>query len=691
MSAPPIDSTAQQKDELNPIVFYGSAICILLFSLWGMFFTDNANTIIFATLEWISNTFGWYYFLAATIYLGFVIFVAASRFGNIRLGPEHSRPEYSLGSWAAMLFAAGIGIDLLFFCVAEPVTQFLAPPAGEGGTLEAARQATVWGMFHYGVTGWGMYALMGMALAYFSYRYNLPLTVRSALYPLFGRRVEGPIGHTVDIAAVIGTVFGIATSLGIGVVQLNYGLNYLFDLPEGLLVQGSLIILSVVLATVSVVAGVDKGIRRISEFNVILAVVLLLYVLFAGDTVFLLNALVLNVGDYVSRFPGMTLNTFAFDRPTDWLNAWTLFFWAWWVAWAPFVGLFLARISRGRTIREFVIGTLTIPFVFTLMWISIFGNSAISEILGGAAEFGQTAMNSPEQSIYGLLEQYPGVLWTASLATLLGMLFYVTSADSGALVLGNFTSRLSSVHHDAPTRLRIFWSVVIGLLTLALLMTGGISALQSMVVIMGLPFSFVIFFVMAGLYRSFKKEAFKQDSLRASMAGQLSSRTGGERDPRSWRKRLGRAMHFPNQRQARAFLDETARPAMEEVREELSRQGVRAEVVEADIEKDGEALHLELNVSLGGEQNFTYQVWPRTFAMPSFARRANEARSRYYRLEVYLLEGSQGYDLIGYSREQVINDILDQYEQHLQFLHVSREAPGHSAQLPDDPTMPETT
>lgn len=686
MSVYHTDTADQPRDGLNPVVFYGSALCIVAFSLWGMLFTDNANTVIFAALEWISNTFGWYYFLAATLYLGFVIFIAASRFGSIRLGPEHSRPEFSLGSWAAMLFAAGIGIDLLFFCVAEPVTQFLAPPAGQGGTLEAARQATVWGMFHYGVTGWGMYALMGMALAYFSYRYNLPLTIRSALYPLFGRRVEGPIGHTVDIAAVIGTVFGIATSLGIGVVQLNYGLSYLFDLPQNLLIQGGLIALSVILATISVVSGVDKGIRRISEFNVILAVVLLLYVLFAGDTVFLLNALVLNVGDYVNRFMGMTLDTFAFDRPTDWLNTWTLFFWAWWVAWAPFVGLFLARISRGRTIREFVIGTLTIPFIFTLMWISIFGNSAIESILSGATEFGQIAMNHPEQSIYGLLEQYPGVLWTASLATLLGMLFYVTSADSGALVLGNFTSRLASVHNDAPTWLRIFWSVAIGLLTLALLMAGGVSALQGMVVIMGLPFSFVIFFVMAGLYRSFKKEAFKEDSHRASLAGSLSSRIGGgsERGPRNWRQRLNRAMHFPNERQAGTFISETVRPAMEEVSQELSRQGVSTEVVAGE----GDELHLELNVSLGSEQNFTYQVWPRTFSMPSFARRANEARSRYYRLEVYLLEGSQGYDLIGFSREQVINDILDQYERHLQFLHMSREAPGNSANIPDDPTMP---
>ena len=686
MSVSSIDTPEQTRDGLNPIVFYGSAFGIVMFSLWGMFFTDAANTVIFAALEWISNTFGWYYFLAATLYLGFVIFVAASRFGSIRLGPEHSRPEFSLGSWAAMLFAAGIGIDLLFFCVAEPVTQFLAPPVGEGGTLEAARQATVWGMFHYGITGWGMYALMGMALAYFSYRYNLPLTIRSALYPLFGRRVEGPIGHTVDIAAVIGTVFGIATSLGIGVVQLNYGLTYLFDLPQNLLVQGALIALSVILATISVVSGVDKGIRRISEFNVILAVVLLLYVLLAGDTVFLLNALVLNVGDYVNRFMGMTLNTFAFDRPTDWLNTWTLFFWAWWVAWAPFVGLFLARISRGRTIREFVVGTLTIPFIFTLMWISIFGNSAIESILNGATEFGQIAMQSPEQSIYGLLEQYPGVLWTASLATLLGMLFYVTSADSGALVLGNFTSRLSSVHHDAPAWLRVFWSVTIGLLTLALLMAGGVSALQGMVVIMGLPFSFVIFFVMAGLYRSFKSEAFKEDSHRASLAGRLSSRTGagGERGTRHWRQRLNRAMHFPSQRQASVFINETARPAMEAVAQELAEQGLEAEVIKAE----GNELHLELNVALGNEQNFTYQIWPRAFSMPSFARRASEPRSRYYRLEVYLLEGSQGYNLIGFSREQVINDILDQYEHHLQFLHMTREAPGHGANIPDDPTMP---
>ncbi|MCM2972010.1 choline BCCT transporter BetT [Larsenimonas suaedae] len=687
------DSDIPAKGRLNTAVFFGSAVCIVLFAFWAMFFTDSANTVIFAMLGWIADTFGWYYFLAGTLYLAFVVFIACSRFGSIRLGPKHSKPEFSLMSWASMLFAAGIGIDLLFFCVAEPVTQFLAPPTGTPETMAAARQATVWSLFHYGITGWAMYALMGMVLAYFSFRYNLPLTIRSALYPIFGKRVEGAIGHTVDIAAVLGTVFGIATSLGIGVVQLNYGLTFLFDIPSSLVVQGGLIVLSIVLATISVVAGVDKGIRRISEFNVLLALALLLFVLVEGKTLFLLNALVLNIGDYLSQFMSMTMDTMAFQQvmpetaqqTSDWLNAWTLFFWAWWVAWAPFVGLFLARISRGRTIREFVVGTLTIPFIFTLLWMSIFGNSAIEMILSGNADFGVLAMNNPEQGFYALLSQYPAITWTASLATLLGMLFYVTSADSGALVLGNFTSILPDPHTDAPTWLRVFWSIVIGLLTFALLLTNGVSALQSMVVVMGLPFSFVMFFVIAGLWKSLRMEGFREDSRMGSLAGHLSSRSDSAHGAHlDWRKRLGRAMNFSTLSQVSTFQNEVCRPAMDEVCKELSDQGVPAEIIEGDEKVP----HLALNVVLDDEQNFTYQTWPRQFETPEFARRAKTEQANYYRMEVYLQEGSQGYDLMGYSKEQVIDDILDQYERHLHFLHMSRDAPGTPATLPDDPELP---
>ncbi|MDQ3638759.1 MAG: BCCT family transporter, partial [Actinomycetota bacterium] len=360
----------QPSTRINPIVFFGSSACILAIALWAIISPEGASGALGVVVGWISNWFGWFYILIATLFLAFVIFLALSRYGKIKLGPEHSQPEFNTFSWAAMLFAAGIGTDVMFFAVAEPVTQYLAPPVGDGETVQAAREATVWTIFHYGITGWGMYALMGIALAYFAYRMNLPLSIRSALYPIFGNRIYGPLGHVVDLAAVLGTIFGIATSLGIGVVFLNYGLNVLFSIPEGLPAQIGLVVLAVLMATISAVTGVERGIRRLSELNVLLTLGLAAFVLITGSTVFLLNAFVLNVGDYVSNFAGLTMQTFAFQDATEWLSFWTLFFWAWWIAWASFVGLFLARISRGRTIRQFVAGTLIIPFLYILMWVS---------------------------------------------------------------------------------------------------------------------------------------------------------------------------------------------------------------------------------------------------------------------------------------------------------------------------------
>ncbi|WP_345830667.1 choline transporter (plasmid) [Pantoea sp. BRR-3P] len=673
-----INPPASEKDRINPVVFYTSAGLILTFSLVTIFYSELAASWIQTAVNWVTSTFGWYYMLAATLYIVFVIYMACSRYGAIKLGPEQSKPEFSLLSWSAMLFAAGIGIDLMFFSVAEPVTQYMQPPEGAGQTLEAARQAMVWTLFHYGVTGWSMYALMGIALGYFSYRYNLPLTIRSALYPIFGKRINGPIGHTVDIAAVIGTIFGIATTLGIGVVQLNYGLNVLFDVPEGFTAQAALIVLSVIIATISVTSGVDKGIRILSELNVALALGLILFVLFMGKTDFLLNALVLNVGDYVNRFMGMTLNTFAFDQPREWMNSWTLFFWAWWVAWSPFVGLFLARISRGRTIREFVLGTLIIPFTFTLLWLSVFGNAALYEIIHGDAGFAQEVMAHAERGFYSLLAQYPAFKFSASVATITGMLFYVTSADSGSLVLGNFTSKLKDINSDAPNWLRIFWSIAIGVLTMGMLMTNGISALQNATVIMGLPFSFVIFFVMAGLYKSLKVE----DHRRASASRDTAPYIPASNDRLSWKKRLSRLMNYPGTRYTQKMMEEVLYPAMQDVAKELELRGGRVSLERAEPEEGQPLGHLDLRVLLGEEQDFVYQIWPQQYSVPGFTYRARSGKSTYYRLETFLLEGSQGNDLMDYNKEQVIIDILDQYERHLNFIHLHREAPGSSMTFP---------
>ena len=679
------DTTDKQsekpRDQLNKVVFFTSAGLILAFTLMTIFFTDLSGKWISLTLNWVSATFGWYYMLAATLYIVFVVFIACSRFGSIKLGPEQSKPEFSMMSWAAMLFAAGIGIDLMFFSVAEPVTQYMLPPEGNGQTLEAARQAMTWTLFHYGLTGWAMYALMGIALGYFSYRYNLPLTIRSALYPIFGKRINGPIGHSVDIAAVVGTIFGIATTLGIGVVQLNYGLKVLFHIPENLTVQAALILLSVIMATVSVTSGVNKGIRILSELNVLLALGLILFLLFFGNTEFLLNALVLNIGDYINRFMGMTLNTFAFDRPTEWMNSWTLFFWAWWVAWSPFVGLFLARISRGRTIRQFVLGTLIIPFVFTLLWLSIFGNSALYQILHGNLDFANEVIAHPERGVYSLLAQYPGFTLSASVATITGLLFYVTSADSGSLVLGNFTSKLADINNDAPNWLRIFWSVTIGVLTLGMLMTDGVSALQNTTVIMGLPFSFVIFFIMAGLYKSLRLEDYRRASTQQNLAPMPSTSDAAL----NWKQRLSRVMNYPGTRHTQKMMDTVCRPAMQEVAQELELRGAKVTFNEHEPQEDEKIGPLELQVALGEEQNFVYQIWPVRYAVPAFTYRARAGKSNYYRLETFLLEGTQGNDLMDFTKHQVINDILDQYERHLNFLHINREAPGNTLTFPEQP------
>lgn len=667
------------QDSLNKVVFYFSATLILLFSIITILFNEQANQVITNILNWVSATFSWYYLLAATLYLVFILFIACSRYGEIKLGPKHSKPEFSLLSWSAMLFSAGIGIDLMFFSVAEPLSHYMHPPVGEGETFEAARQSMVWTLFHYGLTGWSMYALIGVALGYFSYRYNLPLTIRSALYPIFGKKINGPIGHTVDTAAVLGTIFGIATTCGIGVVQLNYGLHVLFGLPENLWVQTALILVAVIITIFSVAAGVNKGIRILSEINIYVSIGLLLFILFVGNTEFLLGALIQNFGDYISQFPQLSLTSFPFEQPKEWMNSWTLFFWAWWIAWSPFVGLFLARISRGRTIREFVTGTLVIPLLFTLTWLSIFGNSALySVIFDGNTQLAATVLDNPAHGFYDLLAQYPGFMFTAGVATITGLLFYVTSADSGALVLGNFTTKFSNIEHDSPRWLSIFWAIAIGLLTLAMLMANGVTALQNTTIIMGLPFSFVIFFVMAGLYKSLRLEDFRQASTSLNAAPVV-----GNVDIFNWKKRLSRVMLHPSLNQTRNMLDDVCKPAIQAVASELISKGIHVDVQEKPVDHEPELYHLDLVIQLDEEENFVYTIWPVRYDTPNFSARGKRTKRYYYRLESYLFEGSQGNDLVGYSKEQVINDILDKYERHMMYLHINRISPGKRPLFPD--------
>lgn len=653
-----------------------SAAFTIAIAPWCLLTPEAAGEVLGNVVGFISEWAGWFYIALATVVLVFVILIGI-RHSKVRLGKDTDRPEFSTFAWASMLFAAGIGTDVMFFAVAEPVSQYMAPPVGEGQTLEAAREATVWTMFHYGITGWGMYALMGIALGYFAHRKGLPLAVRSSLYPLFGKRIRGPIGDTVDVATVIGTIFGVATSLGIGVVMLNVGLNILFGLPQGHAVQISLVVLAVGMATVSALTGVDKGIRILSQLNVALAVLLAAWVLITGETAFLLRAVMMNIGDFITMFPGLTLDTMAYDHPTDWMAAWTLFFWAWWIAWASFVGMFLARISRGRTIGQFVLGTLTIPFCYIVMWVSIFGNAAVHHIReGGDQAFGELAVNNPELGFFTLLQQHPLPLVMVGLATFVGLLFYVTSADSGALVMANLSSTLPHPDVDAKGWLRIFWAAATGILTVGMLLVGGITALQSATIIMGLPFAFVMVLVMIGLARALESERKRKDAERASLTASLVARETVAA-PGSWRKRLGVTFGAVSDRQAQQHLDSVVLPALHAVAEAIEKRGAKAQILDLDpVESRRITRRVALEVG-EGEPSFRYVVRIRRVPAPSYGVRMIEADDTSTRVEVSL-PGLAVYDLISYDQEQVCHDVLDAYERHAAAQRSVGEQPTYS-------------
>jgi choline/glycine/proline betaine transport protein len=645
-------------------VFLSSVIGVTAMAVWAIAAPTQAESAILEVVERVTTGFGWFYILLATVILGFVLFLGISRHGHVRLGPDHSRPEFSTFAWASMLFAAGIGTDVMFYSVVEPVSQYMAPPAGEAETVGAAREATVWTLFHYGITGWAMYALMGLALAYFAYRQNLPLAVRSALYPIFGKRIDGPLGHAVDTAAVLGTVFGVATSLGIGVVFLNVGLNVLFGTPVGTGAQIALAVLAVSMAAISATTGVDKGIRLLSQLNVLLALALAFWVLVTGKTTFILNAVVTNVGDFGRTFPAKTMETFAFVDNDEWMSLWTLFFWAWWIAWASFVGLFLARISRGRTIRQFVAGTMVIPFSYIVMWISIFGNAAIDRVRGGDADFAAAAQEFDGSGFFILLEDYPASGVVTALAVFVGLLFYVTSADSGALVMANLSSRLRSVQDDGAPWMRIVWAAVTGLMTIAMLAVGGILALQYATIIFAVPFAVVLVLVMWGLLKALRVEARRIDSADHHLPTMLSARSSRE-SRETWRARLARAVNFVDVEAAQRHLTEVVEPALREVSAALTERGVGSEVTCAVDDRSWVELRTDAEV-----HPFVYRVEVTESPVPTYGGRIVGDRDRYARLEVHLDGGGQDYDVMGFSGNQVIHDCLDQYEQHLVFLRL---------------------
>ncbi|WP_298439468.1 choline BCCT transporter BetT [uncultured Ferrimonas sp.] len=655
-------ASPQKKHVLNLPVFCGATALILAIVGYTALFPDVAASQISELQSSIITNAGWFYVLAVALILMLVAYLGLSRYGEIKLGPDHADPDFSYGSWFAMLFSAGMGIGLMFFGVAEPVMHFMSPPVGDSGTIEAAREAMKLTFFHWGLHAWAIYAIVALILAFFCYRHGLPLTLRSALYPLIGDRIYGWAGHAVDIFAILGTVFGVATSLGYGVLQVNAGLNYLFDVAVGTDTQVMLIIGITALATLSVVSGLDKGIRRLSELNLGLALLLMALILVMGPTVLLLQAFVQNTGSYIGDIVEKTFNLYAYE-PKTWLGGWTLLYWGWWISWSPFVGMFIARISRGRTIREFVSGVLFVPAGFTLAWMTVFGNSAIEMIYHqGLTTISEAISQDASLALFVFLEQFPFSEVLSTIAMLMVVVFFVTSADSGSMVV----DMLASGGNDkTPLWQRIYWAASIGLVAVVLLMAGGLSALQTATIASALPFSIVLLTASYGLIKALQVDVQKKDSLQQT---NLAPRV--TRNPVPWERRLRNMMQFPRRGHVNRFIDETINGAMEMVATELRKQGV-----DVEVKSNSDRNWIALRVALGDEHDFEYQVRPRPYVRPAFVMgdTSDDDASKYFRAEVHLTEGGQDYDIMGWSREQVLGDILDQYEKHLHFLHLVRE------------------
>jgi choline/glycine/proline betaine transport protein len=488
---------------IHPTVFGVSALLIIVVVFLTLLNLDTSEAVFLAIKLWITEYFGWLLILIVQGFLLYCIYLALSRFGHIRIGGPGARPEFSRPTWFAMLFSAGMGIGLLFYGVAEPVIHFHNPPRIPGGTADAATRAMDLTFLHWGFHAWSIYALVALALAYFSYNRGLPLTIRSAFHPLLGERIYGPAGTAIDVLAVVATLFGVATSLGYGVTQINTGLGFLFGLPVSSEVQILLIMGITLVATASVVSGLNRGIRRLSEINLVAAIMLLLFLLIGGPTLFLLKSTVQNTGHYLQNLMQLGSWTESYRMESTWQGNWTLFYWTWWIAWSPFVGMFIARISRGRTVREFLGGVLLVPAMLSFVWFSVFGGSAIYAEMFQGANVAAAVNDDIATALFKLLELYPYASITSSLAIFLVFVFFITSSDSGSLVIDIITA---GGNLNPPVAQRIFWALTEGVVAAVLLAGGGLLALQTAAITTGLPFALILAAMCVGLYRALKED-----------------------------------------------------------------------------------------------------------------------------------------------------------------------------------------
>lgn len=659
----------QNKSSFNPFVISLTLIMVVGLVIATLVVPEQMTSALNWMKTAIFANFSWFYILAFSIFLFFLVLLSVSSLGNIKLGTNEEEPEFSFLSWLAMLFAAGMGVGLMFFGVAEPLIHNFVT---DGGFEYKQQEAMLHTLFHWGIHAWAVYAVIALALAYFGFRYKLPLALRSCFYPLLKDKINGRIGDVIDVLALVATLFGIITTLGFGASQLGAGLEQLGWITESnFSIKVAIIIVVMGLAVFSAISGVGKGVKMLSEINLGLAFSLMLFVLFAGPTLYLLSAFSDNLGTYLSNLIHLSFKTYAYETgKISWFTDWTVLYWAWWCSWAPFVGLFIARISRGRTIREFIFGVLAIPSLFGVLWFTVFGNSAIwlDTFVANGALNKLTA--SPEQLLFKFLDYLPLSLVTGVVALVIISLFFITSADSGIYVLNNIASRDKSL--SSPRWQAVMWGVLMSVVAITLMGMGGLSTLQTMTLIVALPFAMLMLVMCLSLWKglSADKKYFETKTTPSSMFW------SGDK----WKDRLSQMLNQTQEKDIIKFLKHTALPAMRELRQELI--GVHNLEVEIVQLFDNDEPSVEFIIHKESMRDFMYGI-------KSIGHEVSEQliddqnmphiqHSMTYQPMTYFFDGRTGYDVQYMTRNELIADILRQYERYLTLLDdVGQELMAH--------------
>lgn len=484
-------------------VFYISLILSLMLISTGIFIPEKLESFSSGSLGFIYNNLGWFILGCVFIFFAFCMYLGVSKFGNIRLGDDHDRPEYNTATWIGMLFSASIGISLVFWGIAEPVSYYIDPPVGEGYSEQAAKTAMQYVYLHWGVSAWACYALVGVSLAFFQFRKKLPSSLSSVFYPLIGERIKGPMGKWIDIIVILSIVIGIATSLGFGTLQVNSGMNSLWELPVNITTQVAIIGIVTVVYIASTISGLQGAIKHLSNLNMLLAFALIGFVILMGPTQTIFKILFQGIGDYAQNFISMSFRTEPYSDGT-WIASWTLFYFGWWIAWAPLVGSFVARISKGRTIKEFMMGAVFIPALGSFVWFAVMGGSAIHIIQNlGEVALAEAVKTDVTSALFKFLGYFPAGTLLSILAMVLVLVFFVTSANSAVFVLG----MVSENGNPNPTNVtKVIWGVVIAGISIVLIMTGGLSGLQSALVATALPLSVLLLLMCYSTYKGLNEE-----------------------------------------------------------------------------------------------------------------------------------------------------------------------------------------